>query len=327
MEKNQSPHSPGMNLKRIELPEAVITYFQQRGRFIRGLPSYEQIEGRNPLLPEEIEENLRFGIFIYETYPVNNNTSENVQKAECYARETVSTFTRNKPREISKLSREYMLMGYTRPIRINFLMDKKIQSAVYVKKPSIERIFGMYLYNFLSGSPSQDYLFNNYTFLEKEISGVHLDDENKQALSSKPRFKESAIRLATLDDFMAISDLERKSGPKNALTNILVQYDGSITAFDFNTVLQPFVEFTRSPFLDRLREMGIDIPKRLEKQITAEEALRINHVINQHRACFESIVELIDKVPYMKSRIEEKGYKSAKKYFKDALYKLRRKII
>lgn len=315
-----------MNLRKIELPQPVVTFFQQRGQFIRGLPSYEQIEGRNPLLPEEIKENIRFGIFLHETYPVENKSQENTEKAEEYALDIASTFTRNKPSTLSKLSRTYMLTGYTCPIELKFLIDNEIKSAIYIKKPSVERIFGSYLYNLISGNTPQDCIFNNYSFVERQIPGVHLDDSNKHELSKRPRFIESAVRLATIDEFMEISDLERKAGPANTLTNILVQYDGTLAAFDFDTLLQPYVTFTKSPFLDRLREMNIEVPEKLEKQIQRDEAQRINQVICKHRGCFEGIIELMDKVPYMKSRLEEKGYKSAKRYFKMSLDKIRSKM-
>lgn len=326
MERNKSPYSHGMIFDKIELPHTVTTFFQQRNKFVRGLPSYEQIEGREPYLPEEVKEDTMFSKFNYEKYPISNLDFDDSMRAEGHAIDLASVFTRNRPRDISKVSRDYMLIGFTKPIRIGFKIENKTNSAVYVKRPSIERIFGSCLYSLLSCNQCQDFVFNNYSFVEKEISGTHLDNENKRILTKRHKFVDSAIRLATLDDFMSISDLERVSGPKNTLSNILVQYDGSMEAFDFNTILQPYVKFKKNPFLEQLREMKIDISEKREEEISSDEAKRLNYTLEKKKPLFNALVNLMDRVPYMKERVEEQGYDSVKEYFKHSREKLKAKI-
>ncbi len=318
--------SRSTNSEKINLPKEVITYFQQRGHFVRDFPSYEQVRGRDGELPIEINNSIMFGEFPDSTYPIKNRLPRDQRKAEEYSLNIVSLFTRNNPRSISKLERDYMLFGCSKPIRIRSLLDKKIKSSIYVKKPSIERLFGINLYNFLSGKEKQDYIFNNYSFVEREISGGHIDQENKSNISKRERFKESAIRLATLDDFMSISDLDKQDGPNDSLSNILIKSDGSIIAFDFNTILQPYIKYEQSPLLDRLREMKIDIPINLEREIASDEARRICYTIHQNKNCFNKIVRLIDKVPYMRSRLEEGGYESAEEYFEESTSRLKERI-
>lgn len=324
MAQETSPHSSGLRLKRIDLPEPIIVYFQKRGRFVRNLPSYEQIEGRNAVIPDTARKELFLDIFIVETYPVDNQDDESRIRAESRALELLSIFTRSKKPSISKLSRTYMLTGYTKPIKISCLLDKKADISVYVKKPSTERIFGMLLYNLLSGNPEQDYIFNNYSFVERGIFGEHLNDFNKKGILMRQRFRESIVRLAELDDFISINDLERRIGPKNAFGNFLVGYDGNVVAFDFNTLFQPETGKQKSPLVDAVRAAGIDIQSEFEGRIRDDEARRIRGRVNENRRAFERIAELIDGVPYMIDRINEKGYKSAEQYFKIKLSKLRK---
>ena len=326
MEKEKSPFSPGMNLRKRDIPEKVITYFQQRGKFVKSLPSYEQVERRNPIIPEEIKDPERLGMFLEDTYPVINKTLEAKEKADNYAREVIAKFTRNKCKGISKISRTYMLTGYTRPIRATCLIDKETKVSIYVKKPSIERIFGMALYNLLSGNLEQDYIFNGYAFVESEIPGVHPSDINKKHILSRPNLAESLVRLAVLDEFLSINDLERRGGENKLFVNILVQYDGNVAAFDFNTILQPEADNKTSPLLQAFREYGLNIPANLEKAVRIDEARKINARIYGNHKTFKNIIDLADSIPYMRRRVQEKGYKSIENYFKRSTDRLKYKF-
>ena len=318
MTTETSPYSPGIVQERISLAEPVITYFQQRGMFIRSLSSYEQIRGRDSAMPIEIMEDWRFGKYVEDSYPLENASEEAKKKAEKHSQELLSRFTRNNPSQISKIKRDFMISGLTLPIRLNALIDREIKATVYVKKPSTERIFGVLLYNLLSGHPPQDFIFNCYSFVERAVLGEHLGDENFRRLIHRPKFKESIVRLSELDDLLSINDLDRRSGINNSFPNILFSYDGEAYAFDFNTILQPEVE-GRSTLVETMREAGVDITSKFEKQIRREESLCLNARIHKNRPCFESIVKLIDSIPYMQDRIQEKGYHSAKEFFKDRL--------
>lgn len=312
-----SPHSPGLSLRRIDLPEPVIVYFQKRGMYIKSLPSYEQIEGRDPMIPDSKRNPDNPNYFLVETCPVENASEEARLKAENHATELLSTFTRNPIRSFSKISRTYMLNGLTKPIRVSGVLDTKVKNTIYVKKPSIERIFGIALYNLLAGLAPQDYIFNNYSFIERGIEGEHVCPETLKQAVKRKNFLESLVRLSTLDEFLSITDLDKDIGPKGCFDNFLVQYDGTCIAFDFNTIFEPGFDTTNRSLLNKLKGLGVAIPPKLEQDTRADEARKIIARLNRHSSIFEGLISLIDKVPYMKERFKESGFKSAEAFFKD----------
>ena len=325
MPKEISPGSPGIIQSKINLPEPVLTFFQQRGLFVRGLASYEQIVGRSPILPETVIEEWRTGTYEQDSYVIKNSSPEGQQRAEEHASEILARFMKNSASQIKRVNRAYMISGMTLPIRITGQVDRDTITTVYVKKPSVERIFGVLIYNLLSGHVQQEFLFNNYSFVERAITGEHLSQRNFRKMTQRPNFRESLIRLAELDDFVSINDLERKGGVGNIFPNFLVASNGEISAFDFNTILQPEIQ-ERSPLVEVMRAEGVDIPSRYEKQIRADEARCLNARVYTNRHIFDGIVKLIDAIPYMSERIKEKGYRSAKDFFRKRTELLKRDI-
>lgn len=317
----KSPYSPGLQLKKINLPERIILYYQKKGRFIKDLPSYEQVEGRDPWIPDKCKNPNFLESYLEESCSVRNK-GEGAEKSKFYAQEVLSRFTRHNKKYFSKLKREYMLSGLTKPIRISALVDKNIKTVAYIKKPSIERIFGIELYNLFSGQPEQDFIFSEYSFIESPVAGIHINRLNKRRIENLPNFKESLIRLATLDDFISINDLERKVEPNETLSNLLVDEQGRVSAFDFNTMFNPDA-FPESQLIPAMLNYGFDLPQIIEKEIRLDESRKIISRICKNKEKFNDLVKLLDEIPYMKSLFEEKGFKSAKNFFKIKELKLR----
>jgi len=315
-QNNISPSYPGIHLARIDIPKKITTYFQQRGLFVLSLPGYEQIEGKNNE-SREIIESGNIPLERTEPYPLRNKEDLDRQEAEVSCFELLGRFAKESPRHFTRLTRDYMILGNTLPIKVQAYINGKIKLGVYVKKPNIPRIFGASLYNLLSGNNQlQDFMFNRYSFIEREIVGNHISDINKKSVTKRPLFKESVIRLATLDDFMLINDLGRNVGPINCFDNFIVQSDGICIAFDFNRLLDnPCMYPAHVPFLDLIRSQKIDIPRIMEKQVRSDEARRILWRIHKNQHSFDHLVDLIDQSDELLKHLKEAGYKSAKEFF------------
>ena len=95
MELSRSPESPNRNLRKISLPAAIKTFYTQRGRFIRGLPGYEQVEG---LFPEDHNDffDFRYGFPkpLKESHPVNNLDQDAYERAQTHTKELLKLWLR-----------------------------------------------------------------------------------------------------------------------------------------------------------------------------------------------------------------------------------------
>ncbi len=323
-DKSPSPYSPGEDLKEIELPNSVIIHYQKRGMFLRSLPSYEQVKGSDSYIPEallkergvDIQGN-KWALYNVESCPVRNKEGGEEQAIN-HTIDLLSRFSRERKRYISRPTRDYALLGRTKPIRISGTIDGHIRVTVYVKKPSTLRIFGIELYNILSGRPRQEFLFSRHVFLETPVAGIHMTANNRRRLSKRKNFVESLVRLSTLDDFMEINDLDMEVDPDETLSNVLLDNQGNVSAFDFNNLLHPAIQ-RNDPLIVKMMINGIKIPQNLEKKIRINESEKIMSRIRRNQGKFDEVINLMDKTPYMKRIFEEKGYKSAKRFFKSKM--------
>lgn len=317
MTYSRSPESPNRRLRKIELPEEIKTFFAKRSKFVRGIPSYEQIEGVNPENHEQCFDYI-YGhpIPIVETHPVNNTDKEEYRKAQERTKELLKLFFGVHQADISEPLREYMLTGGTKPIRVTTHISEKWK-RMYVKLPSIERIIGLSLYNLISGKPPIDFLFSEYVFVEDSVPGRHIDDTNISYFQRLERLGRGIIEARTQDRFLGINDLDREvdlpNSPRN-LVNLLVQSDGDIALFDVDCA------FTKSvpsyDLVDLLRKRGIIISPEMEKKAEKEEARRILKIIRgTSRKAYEKFVELMDKIPFLIEQFSKIGFKSARVYF------------
>src|SRR3989344_6106954 len=235
MTYSKSPKSHSRTLKKIHLPNEIKTFFSQRRKFIKGLPSYEQIEGTSPENHDHcFDFNYGHPIPIQETHPVNNRETSAYELSQKKAKDLLHLFFHAPRNNIAEPFREYMLTGGTKPIRISTHIEKDGR-RVYVKLPSVERIIGLSLYNLISDKPPINFLFSEYVFIEDSVQGRHIDKDHIQYFQRLHKLPESLVRLTIQDKFLGINDLDRTVDlpeRKNLLVNLLVQSNGDIVAFD-----------------------------------------------------------------------------------------------
>lgn len=317
MTYSKSPRSKGKILRKIDLPVELKAFFGQRNKFIRGLPSYEQIEGRDP---EDHNQNFDwtygFPTPLQETCPVNNTNPDSYKNAQTRTKELLSLFFGINSGGIAEPIREYMLTGGTKPIRVSTHLEKQGRK-VYVKLPSVERIIGLSLYNLISDHHPIDFLFSEYVFVEDSVPGRHIDEENIKYFQRLPKLPESIVRLAVQDRFLGLNDLDRTvdlPGRKNALVNLLVQSEGEAVAFDVDCAFSK--NTTEYDLVQKARESGIDIPTDLEKRVERDEANRILHKIHvTSNKRYEGYIHLMERIDSLRTQLEQMGFKNPRKYF------------
>ncbi len=317
MNYSRSPESPNRKLRKIELPEEIKIFFAKRSKFVRGLPSYEQIEGMGPEDHEKCFDNT-YGSprVLVETHSVNNIDKEDYKKAQERTKDLLRLFFGVPQLEISEPLREYMLTGGTKPIRVTTHISER-DKRIYVKLPSIERIIGLSLYNLISGKPPIDFLFSEYVFVEDSVPGRHIDDKNIRYFQRLKKLGNGIIEARTQDKFLGINDLDRAvdlpNSPRN-LVNLLVQSDGDIALFDVDCAFKKAVP--NYDLVDLLRKRGIIISPETERKVEMEEAKRILKIVHgTSKKAYERFIGLMDKIPSLKIQFKTIGFKSAREYF------------
>jgi len=317
MNYSKSPRSNSRKLTKIDLPEELKTFFGKRRKFIRGLPSYEQIEGSNPENHDHCFNNAYgYPIPLRETHLVNNQEEGEYHQAQAKTLELLHLFFGIPQHKITEPLREYMLTGGTKPIRVSTEIEKR-EKRVYVKLPSVERIMGLSLYNLVNENNNVDFLFSEYVFVEDSVSGRHIDQESKRYFQRLANLASSVVKLAVQDEFIGLNDLDRSIdliGRENTLVNLLVKPDGEITAFDVDCAFT--TKFHEYDLVKVARENGIDIPDNLEKTVKKQEARRINQVISMtSKRKYNEFIRLMDQIELLRAQFKEVGFNSARDYF------------
>src|SRR3989344_4677949 len=317
MELSRSPESPNRNLRKISLPAAIKTFYTQRGRFIRGLPGYEQVEG---LFPEDHNDffDFRYGFPkpLKESHPVNNLDQDAYERAQTHTKQLLKLFFRVPEKALREPLREYMLTGGTKPIRVSSEVNDNGR-RVYVKLPSVERIVGLSLYNIISPEPPIDFLFSEYIFVEDSVRGAHIDDTNVRHFQQIPELPEQVVKLAVQDRFLGINDLDRAIDLPNRpgiLVNIIVQSKGQVITFDADCAFTTL--FPEYDIVGIFRKKGVHIHQSLEKEVTKAEAQRIMRIIHgTSRKPYQRYIEMMDKIDILKEQLSNLKCDSAKDYF------------
>jgi hypothetical protein len=185
----------------IEIPKELVNFFKKRrgshrGRYVpyeRGL-SYSEVVGRNA---EEIPPELHCGeeALGIEEYMFSNLDDESKQNAEKASERVLRRLFGKK--EYSSVKRSYMVGTLTLPVKVRFKEDgKKSKKIAYVKKPSIGRIVGRFLYEIVSGIKEYSFLFNENIFVEEGAHGNTLSRVDEQDFFDVLEYRKGIARAA-----------------------------------------------------------------------------------------------------------------------------------
>ena len=134
---------------------------------------------------------------------------------------------------IDSIKKAYMIAS-TLPIKVNFSKSgKKSRKAVFVKRPSQNRILGLFIYNMVSGAEPTRFAFNDLILVEEEVSGTILSVMDESKLLRLDAYKEGILRASVQLDFLQLAyDAAKK--------NNRIVGEGYMTKFfDFDNLFVP----------------------------------------------------------------------------------------
>lgn len=158
--------------------------------------------------------------------------SENEKEVENAIRTTYMQINGDLPKK-SKIERIVMLNGATLPLKINILQEGLINDTIYVKKPDTNRIIGWFLYNMIRNTPKNRFGFNEKLFIEEEVKGHTLLQEDDQMMFVIDEYREGIGRAAAHSEFLGLFE------DVIAERNRIVDNNYNTILFDFDAILEP----------------------------------------------------------------------------------------
>ena len=192
--------------------------------------SYNQILGQGiKNLTQKILDHRKGKITLTPEEPIISQNEDEIKKTITLIYEDM--FKKNIQEHESE--RKLMLNGATYPIRINFKKDELITETIYVKKPDTNRLIGWFLYNLISDTPPTKFGFNEKIFLEQEISGYTLQQEDDDMLLVLPEYKEGIGKAAARAEFLGLYE------DVLAERNRIIDNNYATRLFDFDAIFEP----------------------------------------------------------------------------------------
>ncbi len=190
---------------------------------------------------------------------------------------------------IDTIRKAYMVAS-TLPIKVNFSRGgKEFRKAVFVKKPSQNRILGLFIYNMVSGAEPTRFAFNDSILVEEEVSGTILPlmDENK--LLNLSEYREGLLRAAAQLDFLQLAyDAAKKC-------NRIVGERYMTKFFDFDNLFVPKTEehkYSKFNYILNKYFNRIDIKSKRSIEIVMDEKHRIFRRIEENPRLFFEFVRI-----------------------------------
>jgi len=251
---NQFDYPPGLEVEFVEIPESVLTFFRQRGKYVR-LPreegelavTYLSIKGKQANgIPPEYSQDPRLAEST-EEYPFENRGRRSREVAD-EATEQALRFIFGKGK-FGDIRKAYMINTSTTPIKVAFSKEgKKSRDVLYAKKPDTNRIVGKYLYDTVVNGANSNWGFNRAIFLEEAISGNPLSVLDERVYLQSHSYKEGLVRAAVQSDFLGLhKDIKNHR-------NRIIDSEMRTHLFDFNIIFPKkeagSVNFLLDPYLE-----------------------------------------------------------------------------
>ncbi len=124
-----------------------------------------------------------------------------------------------------------MVNGATFPLKIDYTTKGFSEKTLYAKKPNTNRLIGHFLHNIISDTRIK-IGYNEELFVEEEVPGTILLEENDQLLYIMPEYQKSIGKAAARSEFLGLHDV---SHPRNRLINKTHETN----LFDFDNIFEP----------------------------------------------------------------------------------------
>lgn len=214
--------------EQINIPEEILTFFKQHGRYVPGKITYDAVIGKNA---EEIPEDLAADeelASLFEEWPFKNMDEKSRQEADAVVTEALRYIFHNG--RYSDIQKSYMVNTGTIPVRVKYKKaGGHTREALYVKQANTNRIIGRFFYDVISGKPMPNWGFNEHVFLEQGIHATPLSRLNERVLLESHDYQEGLVRAAVHAELLLEADMVRAR-------NRLVDYRQRTILFDFDQV-------------------------------------------------------------------------------------------
>lgn len=307
----------------VDIPQAVVTFFQQRNQYIR-LPrkgkngiavTYASVQGKNATeVPREYF-NDDYLMQTTEEYPLTNTEEASKREADSSTIEAIKFIFGSG--SYGNIEKSYMINTSTMPIKIKFSeKGKKSKKTIYVKRPDTNRIVGHYFYSITSGIQEIKYGFNRAVFVEEGIHGNTLSKLDERIYLLSQEYKEGLVRATVQADLLGLyRDVQN---PRNRIVDSKMR----TVLFDFNLIFKQRKPDEVNILLEKYlqRKDFMDNNNRLI-EIYKEEQHNIVRRLEERHKCFFKFVKLVGNLADFTGRsIDERirlfyGAKNLENYF------------
>ncbi len=254
--------------------------------------SYCGVLGEDAEQPPEERQKTSLEVFFDEEqepteFPFTNLDPTSKRNADSIAKKVISSiYCTEAGKNIGDINKAYMINTRTTPIKVNFSVNgKTARRALFVKRPSKNRILGLFIYNIISGVDPIHFAFNDSLLAEQEVPGtlLYLMDESK--LLRIPSYGEGVLRAAVHADFLALYHDVAYT------TNRIVGSQYKTILFDFDNLFYPEEPSKFNYLLDKYYNK---INMRAEKSfdIIRDEQYSVLKRVEENHDLFFSFVKL-----------------------------------
>jgi hypothetical protein len=215
-------------------------------------------------------------------------------------------------RDLSVLSREFMITGTTLPMKVTYGITPKggtsRTESLYLKEMDINRIFLSSLYD-LAMDREPTVRFSESGIIEIEKKGKPFQElyEKDHKILSDPGNKRNLVKLGVMARFTSLYDMDNGE-------NMLISPNGKMEIIDFDKGFWEPQEDPReklvNPFTYRSGKNGLDheplpqtkllrhFKKGELEQMTKEEMGKVHKNVEKRRSVFEGMIDIMSGIKF-----------------------------
>jgi len=222
-----------------KFPEGLCAFFQSRHMHYVVIPknsqtrevTYKNIEGSES--KDTLERYRNDSVLLVATEEVPFTTGGESDDTSNAVIKKALEILFGKSDAYSDFQRLYMLRGTTLPIKVKFKINgRKRRQAIYIKKPSAQRVVGKYLYQIISGIEQSCYAFNERVLIEESVKGAPLSKLDERLYIRDRKYQEGLVRAAVHAEVLGLG------AEASEQLNRIVDPDRRTVFFDFDLIFQ-----------------------------------------------------------------------------------------
>ncbi|MFW6285997.1 MAG: hypothetical protein ACOC16_02640 [Nanoarchaeota archaeon] len=283
----------------MEIDDKIKEYFKDRGYFFSDLKSYYDVEGNNIKLKYELPRDLNL-MKNFENPIIDLDSIESKKTKENISNIFSKLYNCNV--DLIQAGNRYLMENSaTLPIKLEGTIWKNIKKVCYAKKINLNRLFGIELYNLISGNKPINYVFGDKIFVSEQAQGKLLNDYlkgssffKKNWLIDEKKYIHNNIRLEVLCSFLSLNDVV-----ENHL-NTFIDKEQNIHIIDFDKCFEPR-KYRLNPGFQ------LDIDKNTYFKVVQDEVNLINKRILGNKDSINKVINLMKDIDFGKKNAKQLG--------------------